>query len=84
MIEKISLTIEKLNLSSGNVSRLEMLIITAFASTLNDGENFLEIGTFNGNTTINCALNMKKIQKYLQLIFLKMQKLKILIVKMSI
>lgn len=61
--KKISLTIEKLNLSSGNVSRLEMLIITAFASTLNDGENFLEIGTFNGNTTINCALNMKKNSK---------------------
>ena len=61
--KKISLTIKKLNLSSGNVSRLEMLIITAFASTLNDGENFLEVGTFNGNTTINCALNMKKNSK---------------------
>ena len=58
--EEVSLKLKKLNLSDGNVSRLEMLIITAFASNLKDGENVLEIGTFNGKTTINCALNIKQ------------------------
>ena len=56
---QVSIIIKKLNLSGGNISRLEMLVITAFASMLEDGENFLEIGTFNGKTTINCAVNLK-------------------------
>ncbi len=56
---KVSISIKKLDLSGGNISRLEMLVVTSLASTLKDGENFLEIGTFNGKTTINCALNLK-------------------------
>ena len=35
------------------------MILSAFASKLNDTQNVLEIGTFDGITSFNCALNVK-------------------------
>jgi predicted O-methyltransferase YrrM len=49
----------------GQTSKLELLILVAFAKTLNDGENFLEIGTFDGNTALNCALNLNPNSKFI-------------------
>ena len=43
----------------GRVSILELLILSAFVSNLIKGQNFLEIGTFEGITSLNCSLNAK-------------------------
>ena len=37
----------------------ESLVLNLFARTLNDGSKIIEIGTFEGNTTINLAKNAK-------------------------
>ncbi len=58
-LNETSITINRLALSDGNISHLESLIITALASSLKKDQNFLEIGTFDGKTTINCASNLK-------------------------
>ena len=60
----------ELNLKSptstpGQTSKLELLILVAFAKTLKNGENFLEIGTFDGNTALNCALNLNQNSKFI-------------------
>ena len=47
-----------LSLLDGNASRLEILIIAALAASLKKNQNILEIGTFDGKTTINCANNL--------------------------
>lgn len=59
-----NITLQDLSLSDGNASRLEILIIASLAKSLNDGENILEIGTFDGKTTINCANNLLKSKIY--------------------
>jgi hypothetical protein len=42
----------------GNITTLELLIINTFVQTCNPGKIF-EIGTFNGRTTLNLALNSR-------------------------
>tara|TARA_B100000795_G_scaffold23022_1_gene15457 strand:+ start:801 stop:1553 length:753 start_codon:yes stop_codon:yes gene_type:complete len=69
-IEKVTnwknkkIILQNLSLAGGNASRLEILIIASLASSLNENENVLEIGTFDGKTTINCANNIKNSRVY--------------------
>lgn len=49
----------------GQTSKLELLIIVGFAKQLKDGQNFLEIGTYDGNTALNCAINLNEGSKVL-------------------
>ena len=42
-----------------------MLIIVGFAKQLKCGQNFLEIGTYDGNTALNCAINLNEGSKVL-------------------
>lgn len=50
--------------NAGQVSHLELLgIIGLTKSFLKNGQNFLEIGTFDGNTTINVAKNIPELSK---------------------
>jgi len=44
--------------SDGQTSKLELLILVGFAKSLKPGRNFLEIGTYDGNTALNCAVNL--------------------------
>ena len=41
----------------------ETLILNLFASRLVDGAKVIEIGTFEGNTTINLSINLKATSK---------------------
>ncbi|MEX2570972.1 MAG: class I SAM-dependent methyltransferase [Gemmatimonadota bacterium] len=43
--------------ADGNVSRGELAILAAFAAECRNGANLFEIGTFDGRTTLNLALN---------------------------
>ena len=58
------LTLQNLPSNDGHVSITEMVILCAFASNLNQNQNFLEIGTFDGITSYNCALNAVKSKIY--------------------
>ena len=50
--------------NAGQVTHLELLVITGvIKSFLKPGQNFLEIGTFDGNTTINVAKNISQKSK---------------------
>ena len=62
--KNVKLTIKYLPHDEGHVSITELLILSAFASKLNDKQNFLEIGTFDGITSFNCALNAKNSKIY--------------------
>ena len=62
--DNISLTLKHLPHDEGHVSILELLILSAFASNLSEGQNLLEIGTFEGITSLNCSLNAKKGKVY--------------------
>ena len=55
----VNLTLKHLPNDEGHVSILELLILSAFASKLNETQNVLEIGTFEGITSLNCSLNAK-------------------------
>ena len=57
--DNVNLTLKHLPHDEGHVSILEMLILSAFASKLNETQNVLEIGTFEGITSLNCSLNAK-------------------------
>ena len=59
-----NIILQDLSLVAGNASRLEILIIASLAASLNQDENILEIGTFDGKTTINCANNLLKSNVY--------------------
>ncbi|MAG44572.1 hypothetical protein CL633_01655 [bacterium] len=55
----ISIKLKNFNRVQGNVSYLELLYICLLVKCkLKKGENFLEIGTFNGNTIFNVSLNV--------------------------
>ena len=54
-----SITLTDLNPSDGNITPIELVIISLLISTLKP-KKVLEIGTFNGRTTINMALNQPK------------------------
>ena len=55
----LELKLYKPTSNAGQVSHLELLsIIGLTKSFLNMGQNFLEIGTFDGNTTLNVAQNI--------------------------
>ncbi|SVC11589.1 uncharacterized protein METZ01_LOCUS264443 [marine metagenome] len=54
-----SITLTDLNPSDGNVTPIELVVISLLISTLKP-KKVLEIGTFNGRTTINMALNQPK------------------------
>jgi hypothetical protein len=62
--DNVNLTLKHLPHDEGHVSILELLILSAFASKLNDTQNVLEIGTFEGITSLNCALNAKYSKVY--------------------
>jgi hypothetical protein len=48
----------------GYVSILELLILSSFASKLNETQNVSEIDTFEGITSLNCSLNTKYSKVY--------------------
>lgn len=54
----VKIKLSELSLSYGNVSRFESLIIASLCSQLDKNSNVIEIGTFDGKTTINCAINL--------------------------
>ena len=62
--DNVNLTLKHLPHDEGHVSILELLILSAFASKLNDTQNVLEIGTFEGITSLNCSLNAKYSKMY--------------------
>ena len=62
--DNVKLTLKHLPHDEGHVSILELLILSAFASKLNDTQNVLEIGTFEGITSLNCSLNAKYSKVY--------------------
>ena len=62
--DNVNLTLEHLPYDEGHVSILELLILSAFASKLNDTQNVLEIGTFEGITSLNCSLNANNSKVY--------------------
>jgi predicted O-methyltransferase YrrM len=47
----------------GQTSKLEMLILIGLAVNLKPGQNFLEIGTFDGNNTLNISININDSSK---------------------
>jgi precorrin-6B methylase 2 len=56
--DNLDLKLSRPTSADGQTSKLELLILTGFAKSLKPGQNFLEIGTYNGNTAFNCALNL--------------------------
>ena len=62
--DNVKLTLEHLPHDEGHVSILELLILSAFASKLNVTQNVLEIGTFEGITSLNCSLNANNSKVY--------------------
>ena len=54
-----SITLTDLNPMDGNITPLELVVISLLISTLKP-KKILEIGTYNGRTTINMALNQPK------------------------
>ena len=56
---KTTITLTDINPSDGNITPLELVIISLLVSTLKPKKIF-EIGTFNGRTTINMVLNQPK------------------------
>ena len=54
-----SITLTDLNPSDGNITPIELVVISLLISTLKP-KKIVEIGTFNGRTTINMALNQPK------------------------
>ena len=62
--DNVNLTLKHLPHDEGHVSILELLILSAFASKLNETQNVLEIGTFEGITSLNCSLNAKYSKVY--------------------
>ena len=62
--DNVNLTLKHLPHDEGHVSILELLILSAFASKLNETQNVLEIGTFEGITSLNCSLNANNSKVY--------------------
>lgn len=62
--DKVSVFIKKIPHADGHVTVQELIILCAYASKLDSNQNFLEIGTFEGITSLNCALNAKNITIY--------------------
>ena len=62
--DNVNLTLKHLPHDEGHVSILELLILSAFASKLNETQNVLEIGTFDGITSLNCSLNANNSKVY--------------------
>ena len=62
--DNVKLTLKHLPHDEGHVSILELLILSAFASKLNETQNVLEIGTFEGITSLNCSLNANNSKVY--------------------
>jgi len=56
----LDLKLSKPTTVDGQTSKLELLILIGFAKCLKNGENFLEIGTYDGNTALNCAINLNE------------------------
>lgn len=59
----LDLKLSKPTTTDGQTSKLELLILVGFAKCLKAGENFLEIGTYDGNTALNCAINLNERSK---------------------
>jgi len=57
--DQLELKLRSPTTNDGQVSKLELLVIVGLAvQRLEPGDNFLEIGTFDGNTALNVALNL--------------------------
>jgi len=57
-ISRASIYLTDFKVSSGNTTYTELLYICLLASQLRPGDNFLEIGTFDGTTILNVSLNV--------------------------
>ena len=57
--DAVEVKLSRPSTNDGSVSKLELLILTAFARTLEPGQHFLEIGTWDGKTALNVALNLR-------------------------
>jgi len=57
--DQLELNLRSPTTNDGQVSKLELLCIVGLAKQrLKSGDNFLEIGTFDGSTALNIALNL--------------------------
>lgn len=57
--DRLELQLRSPSTNDGQVSKLELLYIVGLAKQrLEPGDNFLEIGTFDGNTALNVAVNL--------------------------
>lgn len=56
---KLDIKLNSPTTNAGQTSKLELLIIVGLAAQfIKQGDNFLEIGTFDGNTALNVAINL--------------------------
>ena len=61
---KLELKLIRPTNNAGQLTHLELLVIVGMTkSILKPGENFLEIGTFDGNTALNVAINIPEESK---------------------
>ena len=60
-LNSVEIIINNLETKPGYVSILELVILSAIISRTDEKQNILEIGTFDGKTTINLARNTKNI-----------------------
>ena len=61
--DSLELKVSRPTTSDGHTSKLELLILIGFAKCLRAGDNVLEIGTYDGNTALNCAINLNEHSK---------------------
>jgi hypothetical protein len=57
VIDNFRIKLYEPNHIDGNVTIGELAVISAITSGVKDGTNLFEIGTFDGRTTMNLALN---------------------------
>lgn len=63
-LEGLDIRLNSYATKPGNVSHTELLYVCLIVRTfLSAGDNFLEIGTFNGNTILNVSLNVPEESK---------------------
>ena len=63
-VKKVVVVNPQQKIQNMSIDLYESLVLNLFAQTLNYGSKIIEIGTFEGNTTINLAKNTKASQVY--------------------